>query len=650
MLKVQKFLQGSKLRRGTKQYRIVTGQANGVYPASFHSNSNEVGEQSTHLIVRTALACAPVKESCFLEETILDAMQNQTVQHQSQTPLHTDAQTPAPKADSVKPRLQNIETNYQTLLHDHQKMASPLEKPHVTVAPRFAAPPQGEKSSQAQPISGLQTGNTTSNVAVQNQLHPKNVAEPTRSGTPDANSSSYGNEEIAKTRSVGSKAGKPAERKKEQGKEIEEHPSIDAELSKAIHARDIDLAKKLLKQGAKLADDASIHESEEGKTFLYLLANSEDIEMLHNLVAYASPESKAGTMEIIADHATRSKLLKMMEYVARHSDITDWMIYDATLDRSNKTYQALIDGGLILKEGFGLSVMITSDYPTSKERLASLPKKKNIAAQAFDAHRDQKYEEADKLFMAPAPDAKNPLGLTDGMLRSFSENGLSTVLTCVDSQHAGLISTMPDPLLAGGFRSKIVWILRSSHKECKAAREALTRQMGASGLTLFVSKRAGNITPCNDKELEQFLFAFQLQTHEALLQIVQPPVEEKKDLFQTMKADIFSFFNLDKNTKAATAQAKTLIQMAQAAPQIMLQSQREILQIKADVLEKRITAQAALEFAQEHQALLEEQFEELMSGKVPGTPVSDQVIVKIYGDAFRELAAIREAAQDNSSL
>jgi hypothetical protein len=601
-------------------------------------------------MVRTALGCAPVKQSCFLEETILDAMQNQTVQHQSQTPLHTDAQTPAPQADSAKPRLQNIETNHQTLLHDHQKMASPLEKPHVTVAPRFAAPPQDEKTSPAQLTSGSQTGNTASDVAWQHQLHPKNVAEPTLSGTPDANSSSYGNEEIAKTRSVGSKAGKPAERKKEQGKEIEEHPSIDVKLSKAIDKADIDLAKKLLKQGAKLADDASIHESEEGETFLYWLANSEDIEMLHNLLAYASPESKAKTMEIIADHAARGKLLKMMEYAARHSAIPYGSIEYAISDKSNKTYQALIDGGLILKEGSGLKVRVALDYPTSEERLASLPKKKNIAAQAFDAHRDEKYEEADKLFMAPTPDAKNPLGLTDGMLRSFSENGLSDVLTCVDSQHAGLISTMPDPLLAGGFRSKIVWILRSSHKECKAAREALTRQMGTSGLTLVVSNKAGDITPCKNKELEQFLFAFQLQTHEALLQIGQPPVEEKKDLFQTMKADIFSFFNLDKNTKAATAQAKVLIQMAQAAPQIMLQSQREILQIKAGMLEKKIPAKTALEFVEKHQEMLEGQFQELMSGTVPGTPVSDQVIIKIYGDAFRELAAIREAAQGNSGL
>lgn len=570
-------------------------------------DSNKAGGLYTYLITNTALACASAKTNRFPKEAILNATHNQAIQHQSKTPTHTDVQKPPPQAGSATPRLQNRQTSQQPLLHEFQKAPVPLEKPHAPVGPRYA---------------------------------------------PDGNSNSNRNAEAASFPSIASKFNESAERKNEQDNETEKHQSINEEVSEAIRKSNFENAKELLKHGAKPSDDAIQDELGEDGGILYWLAASQDIETLHYLVAYTTPEIKKNVMEKMAGYASLHKSPILMEYVARHSVIDKWCMGDAPLDKSNRTYQALIDGGVAFGEDSALHAAIRETFPSSyDERLASLPNKRNTAAQAFDAHRDGRYEEADTLFNAPVPTKENPLGLAENSRSKFSQYGLGFVYQRLQRSHGGLISTMPDPLLNDGFRSEIVSILRSCQKECKASQEALTRQMSTSGLKLVYKDEAGHAGPCNERELEQLLFAFQLTSHERLIQIAQPPLKGKEEghLFKTIKSGIFSFLNLDKDTKAGTAQADRLIYLAKEAAQITLQLPREILEIKKGILEKRISVQAASELIQNHQETLEEKFQESMSGVLPGTPLSEQVIIRIYGEAFKELSAIKEAALANAA-
>jgi hypothetical protein len=603
-------------------------------------------------MTNAALACAIARTNRFPKEAILNATHNQTIQHQSKTPTDNDVQKPASQAGSATPRLQNVQTSQQPLLHDFQKVPVPFEKPHAPVGPRYA-PPNGatrspEKSTPESRFEDAALAATRSHQA----LHRKSATESAFAQMPDGNSNSNEKEEAASSPWITSKINEPAERKNEQDNKTEKHHSLDEKVSEAIRTSDFENAKKLLKHGAKPSDDAIQDQLGEAGDMLYWLAASQDIETLHCLVAYTTPEIKKNVMETMACYASRHKSPILMEYVARHSVMDKSCMGDAPLDKSNGLCQALIDGGVAFGEDCALHAAIREAFPFSYDvHLASLPNRRNTAAQAFDAHRDGKYQEADTLFNAPVPTKENPLGLTENMRSKFSEYGLGFAYQRLRSNHGGLISTMPDLLLNDGFRSEIVSILRSCQKECKATREALTRQMSTSGLKLAYKNDAGNTGPCNDRELEQLLFAFQLMTHERLIQIARPPLKggEEGYIFKTIKSGIFSFLNLDKDMKARTAQADRLIYLAKEAPQITLQLPQEILEIKKSILDKRMSVQTASELIQNHQETLEEKFQESMSGALPGTPLSEQVIVRIYGEAFKELSAIKEEALANAA-
>lgn len=551
----------------------------------------------------------------------MDSLKNQTA-HQSETPARLDVRTPATEVSLTKPQPLNVRISEASLL-DSQVL--PSEKPRATAAPKYAAPSQSARNGQDA-------------ASLHQQPHPENPLASTTLHGRNGNSSSLANNGAV---SVNTTVEGP---KTEQDREARKDQPMDLQLANAIHDGDLMLARKLLSQGARPAEDVFIFNAHEPEQFLDNLINADDVQTFHALITNRPPETNTEFVDSILFPSLSRKKEKLSEYIARHSNISDLMIGVATDDGSNKTFQALLDGGVKPKKEEVIKfISVNTKYRTDEERYASLPDTKSIAAQAFDAHRDGNYQEADHLFNSPVPTEINPLGLAKNALARVSEFGLSFLYQRLQRTQTGLISTMPDSLLADGFRSEIVWILRSCQKECKAAQEAITTQMRTNGFKLAYKTGDGNILPCNEKAVEQLLFALQLATHERLLQIAQPPAKEKGNIFQTIQSGISSLFNWDKHAEARTAQSKKIIELAEGAPEIILQLPREILDIKTGVPEKRISAKIALESIQKHQETLEAQFEAVMSGSLPGTALSEQLIIKIYGDAFKELAAIREA-------
>lgn len=570
-------------------------------------------------------------------------MQNKAVHHESAIRTDTDVEEQLPHTKSDTPQLHDRQTTQQTLLHDSDKVEPHLEKPHVRTAPQYVVSSDADPNSPHSLLSTSRGDDTASGATRPHQgAKEKTSAELDSSPVPNGSNISPEDRKAASARSTGLTAGKLAE--SELGTERKESRSIDVAVSDAFLKGDVELLKQLLNQGAKPANDALLCQSYEAKRTFHLLASSEDIETLHKLVAHTTPETKAYIMDEMLGYLFHNQMPTLMEYLARHAVINRDAVEAAMSDRSNTKYQALLDSGMSFTGDLDPSTILRDTFRFSyQERLASLPKKRSTAAQAFDAHRDRKYKEADNLFNLPAPTDNNPLGLTENALENFSELGLHFLYHRLQHTHAGLISTMPDSLLRDGFRSEIVWILRSCQKECTATREALMRKMNAHEYRIACKTVDGDIVPCNGKKVEQLLFAFQLSTHERLLQIAQPPLTEKANIFQTIQSEISSFLNWDKNAQARTAQAKVVIELAQGVPEFILQLPQEILDIKTGVAEKRVSAKSALESLQKHQETLETQFEALMGSPSPGTDLADQVIINMYGNTFKELAAIRKA-------
>lgn len=551
----------------------------------------------------------------------MDSLKNQ-IAHQSETLTKLDVPTPATEASLTRPQPLNVRISEASLL-DGQVL--PSEKPRATAAPQYATTSNNNR-------------NVPDTASLHQQSHQENpLAATTLHGRNDNSSSLANNGSVSVSTTVEGP-------KIEQDREARKDQPMDLPLANAIHEGDLMLARKLLSQGARPAEDVFTLDVNEPEQFIKNLIDADDVKTFHALTANLPPGMHAEFMNSMVFLCLNQRKEKLLEYIARHSTISHLMTDLATEDRSNRSFQALLDGGIKFeKEGLIKLVYGNTTYPPNEKRSDALPDKKSIAAQTFDAHRDRNYEEADNLFNAPAPTDENPLGMTKNAWNKLSQDGLEFVYKRVQSTQAGLISTMPDSLFVDGFRSEIVWILRSCQKECKAAREALTAQMSTNGFKLAYKTEDGNILPCNEKAVEKLLFALQLATHERLLQIAQPPLKEKENIFQTIQSGISSFFKLDKNTKARTAQAEKILALAQDVPEIILQLPQEILDIKTGVPEKTISAEIALESLQKHQETLEAQFEAIMSGTLPGTPLSEQLIIKIYGDAFKELAAIREA-------
>lgn len=560
-------------------------------------------------------------------EAILDSLKNQIAQ-QSETQTKRDVQTPAEEAGLAKSPLFDAKTEEELLLHGQ---VSNFDKPRAITAPKYAVPSQGDN----------------------NQLHTASShQQPPQENTPTANSPHARNGNSSSLASNGNVNVSATVKSSSTERETEgkKNQSMDFQLTCAMDEGDLMRARSLLNQGVKPAENVFQVDPHAPEQFINDLVHADDVQTFHALIASLPPEINAKFMDNMIYICLNQRKEKLLEYIARHSTISDVMIGFSADDQSNKSFQALLDGGIKPQESCIMYVSPNKKHRTAGERYASLPSEKSIAAQAFDAHRDRKFEKADNLFNLPAPTEENPLGLKENALKALSKQGLEFVYLRLQKNHAGLISTAPDGLLIDGFRSEIVGILRSCQKECKAAWEALTRQMGANGFTVAYKARNNEIRPCNAEQIQLSLFALQLSTHERLLQIVRPPLKEKDNSFQTLQSGITSFFRLDKNAEARTAQANKIIKLAEGVPELMLQLPQEILNIKTSVPEKRISMEIALQSIQKHQETLETQFEELMRGTSPGTDPSEQMIINMFGNTFKELAAIREATLRSDGL